>query len=45
MVIEESSGGFKYIVGGVKHIVAIEIYDGGFLYSMRDSYIVWGILI
>ena len=45
MVIEESSGGFKYIVGGVKHIVGIEIYDGGFLYSMGDSYIAWGILI
>ena len=45
MVIEESSGGFNYIVGGVKHIVGIEIYDGGFLYSLGDSYIVWGILI
>ena len=45
MVIEESSGGFKYIMGRVKHIVGIEIYDGGFLYSMGDSNIVWGIII
>ena len=42
MVIEESSGGFNYIVGGVKHIVGIEIYGGGFLYSMGDFNIVWG---
>ena len=40
MVIEESSGEFKYIVGGVKHIVGIEIYDGEILYSKGDSYIV-----
>ena len=45
MVIEESHGGFKYIVRGVKHIVGIEIYDGGFLYSKGDSNIVWRILI
>ena len=29
---------------GVKHIVGIEIYDGGFLYSLGDSNIVWGFL-
>ena len=45
MVIEESSGGIQLYRGGVKHIVGIEIYDGGFLYSLGDSYIVWGILI
>ena len=51
MVIEESSGGFNYIVGessilwGSKYRVADSYIVGGFLYSMRDFYITWRILI
>ena len=37
--------GDSTILWVVKHIVGIEIYDGVFLYSLGDSYIVWGILI
>ena len=51
MVIEESSGGFNYIVGessilwGSKYRVADSYIVGVFLYSMRDFYITWRILI
>ena len=51
MVIEESSEGFNYIVGessilwGSQNRVADSYIVGGFLYSMGDFYITWGILI
>ena len=51
MVIEESSGGFNYIVGessilwGLKYMMGDSNIVWGFLYSMWDSNIVWGILI
>ena len=38
MVIEESSGGFNYIVGESSIL-------WGSKYMVMDSYIVWGILI
>ena len=38
MVIEETSGGFNYIVGESSIL-------WGLKYMMGDSYIVWGILI
>ena len=38
IVIEESSGGFNYIVGESSILLGLK-------YIMGDSYIVWGILI